>query len=71
MKPYEKDRIIEYYIGVSEATDKKIDAINAKLDHVITQCNKNETDIKWLKKIGATISSIGSAVIIWIITGVK
>jgi hypothetical protein len=32
---------------------------------------KNKNDISWIKKIGTTIASIISAVIIWLITGVK
>jgi len=62
MKPYEKDKLIEYYIGISDRLDQKLDAL-------MVDCAKNKSDIKWIIRIGGGIGSIFVGVSVCLITG--
>lgn len=71
----EKIDQIGLFVAVSEERLERMEIWQKDYGAIIQETSdralKNKNDISWIKKIGTTIASIGSAVIIWLITGVK
>ena len=71
----EKIDQIGLFVAVSEERLERMETWQKEYCNVIQETSdrslKNKNDISWIKKIGTTIASICSAVIIWLISGVK
>lgn len=71
----EKIDQIGLFVAVSEERLERMEIWQKDYCAIIQETSdralKNKNDISWIKKIGTTIASIGSAVIIWLITGVE
>jgi len=62
MKPYEKDHLIDYYIGITNDID-------VKLTTILENGARNENDICWIKRIGGMAGTIVAGYILWSVTG--
>lgn len=71
----EKIDQIGLFVAVSEERLERMEIWQKDYCAIIQETSdralKNKNDISWIKKLGTTIASICSAVIIWLITGVE